>query len=101
MYSTVFVLLGMAEIIRDHMVGKGWFSVNIEVKVHLIDPNHQLDSLENSLTILKFQQKGRMMNTIEQYHIYRITKTGNQLNEQFTEKQNPIFEAVLRIYPDK
>jgi hypothetical protein len=68
---------------------------------HLIDSNHQLDSLENSLTILKFQQKGRMMNTIEQYHIYRITKTGNQLNEQFTEKQNPIFEAVLRLYPDK
>jgi hypothetical protein len=67
---------------------------------HLIDSNHQLYSMENSLTILSHQQKGRKMNTIEQYHIYKITKKGNQLNEQFTEKQNPIFEAILKIYPD-
>jgi hypothetical protein len=67
---------------------------------HPIDSNHQLYSMENSLTILSHQQKGTKMNTIEQYHIYKIPKKGNQLNEQFTEKQNPIFEAILKIYPD-
>jgi hypothetical protein len=67
---------------------------------HLIEQNHQLHSIENCMTILNHQQKGRKMNTIEQYHIYKITKKGKQLNEQFTKKHNPIFEAILKIYPD-
>jgi hypothetical protein len=39
------------------------------------------------------------LNTIEKYHIYRATKTGKQLNEQYTEKYNAIFETILKIYP--
>jgi hypothetical protein len=45
------------------------------------------------MTILNHQQKGRKMNTIEQYHIYKTTKKGKQLNEQFTEKHNPILKS--------
>jgi hypothetical protein len=67
---------------------------------HLIESNHQLYPMENSLTILSHQHKGRKMNTVEQYYIYKITKKGNQLNEQFTEKPNFIFEAILKLYPE-
>jgi hypothetical protein len=33
-----------------------------------------------------------------EYHIYKITKLGKQINEQYTEKYNPIFESILKIY---
>jgi hypothetical protein len=63
---------------------------------HLLDTNHQLHPMENSMTILCYQQKGRKLNTLEQFHIYKVTKEGKQLNEQHTEKYNPIFETILR-----
>jgi hypothetical protein len=51
------------------------------------------------MTILHHQKKGKKPNTIEQYHIYRTTKTGKQLNELYTEKYNAIFETIMKIYP--
>jgi hypothetical protein len=52
--------------------------------------------METSMTILNYQQKGRKLNTLEQFHIYKVTKEGKQLNEQYTEKYNPIFETILK-----
>jgi hypothetical protein len=63
---------------------------------HLLDTNHKLRPIEDSMSVLCYQQKGRKLNTLEQFHIYKITKEGKQLNEQHTEKQNPIFEILLR-----
>jgi hypothetical protein len=36
-------------------------------------------------------EKSNKLNAIEQYHIYRLTKSGKPINEQHTEKHNPIF----------
>jgi hypothetical protein len=62
---------------------------------HLLDNNHKLQPIENSMSILCFQQKGRKLNTLEQFHIYKVTKKGIQINEQHTIKHNPIFETLL------
>jgi hypothetical protein len=34
------------------------------------------------------------------HYIYRVTKKGKQFNEQYTDKQNLIFETILKIYPN-
>jgi hypothetical protein len=51
------------------------------------------------MKILEHQQKSKQLNTLEQYHIYELTKSGKPLNEQYTDNHNPIFESVLKIYP--
>jgi hypothetical protein len=66
---------------------------------HLIKQEHTIYPMEKSMTILHHQRKGLKLNTIEQYHIYKATKTGKQLNEQYTDKHNAIFESILEIYP--
>jgi hypothetical protein len=65
---------------------------------HLLEEKHKMESIDDTMTIMSIQKKGPMMNTIEQYHIYELTKTGNHLNEQFTEKPNPIFETVIKTH---
>jgi hypothetical protein len=43
------------------------------------------------MTILHHQKKGRMLNTIEQFHIYKAAKTGNHLNDHNTDTQKKSF----------
>jgi hypothetical protein len=64
---------------------------------HLIQNRYTLHSIENCLTILHHQKKGRMLNTIEQFHIYKAAKTGNHLNDHYTDTHNAIFETVLKL----
>jgi len=53
-------------------------------------------ALTNYLT-----NKGRMLNTLENYHIYIETVAGNQINDKQTSKSNKIFETVLKHDPQK
>jgi hypothetical protein len=52
------------------------------------------------MKVLEHQQKSKKLNTLEQFHIYKLTKSGKQLNEQYTDNHNPIFESLLKIYPN-
>jgi hypothetical protein len=63
---------------------------------HLFQNQHTLLPTEDCLTILHHQKKGRMLNTIEQFHIYKVAKTVNHLNDHYTDTHNAIFETVLR-----
>ena len=38
-----------------------------------------------------------MLNTLENYHIYKETVAGNQINDKQTSKSNKIFETVLNM----
>jgi hypothetical protein len=38
------------------------------------------DSIENTLEILNFKEKGTYLNTLERFHIYKAKKTGGLLN---------------------
>ena len=40
-----------------------------------------------------------MLNTLENYHIYKETAAGNQINDKQTSKSNKIFETVLKHDP--
>jgi hypothetical protein len=51
------------------------------------------------MKILEHQQKSKKLNTLEEYHVYKLTKLEEPLNEQYTGNHNPIFESVLKIYP--
>jgi len=66
---------------------------------HLLEQQHQLSSIEECMSILEIQRKGKTLNTLEQFHIYTTVKSGNHLNEQYTDSHNAIFESILKQYP--
>ena len=50
---------------------------------------------------LFFTNKGRLMDAVESFFIFRETKPDNQLNDKLTVKQNIIFETVVREDPHR
>jgi hypothetical protein len=64
---------------------------------HLLEQGHSMQPIHSCMKVLEYQQKSKKLNALEQFHIYKVTKSGKQINEQFTENQNPIFESLFKI----
>ena len=48
------------------------------------------------MKIIHVTKKGRMLSTLECFHIYKETKAENQINDKLTTRENAIFEAILK-----
>jgi 3-methyladenine DNA glycosylase AlkC len=48
------------------------------------------------MEILHETNKGRTMDTLEKYHIYKETHVNNQINDKNTVKPNAIFDIVVQ-----
>jgi hypothetical protein len=46
------------------------------------------------MEVVKIQEKGNHLNTLEKYYIYRICKQGIQLNNNYMDTHNPIFKEI-------
>jgi len=66
---------------------------------HLLDNGHAIGNMEEIMKIIHVTRKGRMLNTLETFHLYKETKAENQINDKLTAKGNEIFEAVLKHDP--
>jgi len=55
--------------------------------------------MEEIMKIIHVTRKGRMLNTLESFHIYKETKAVNQINDKLTAKGNEIFETVSKHDP--
>jgi hypothetical protein len=47
-----------------------------------------------------FMSKGRLMNTVEKFHIYQETKRNTQINDKNTVQPNAIYENLVRMNLD-
>jgi hypothetical protein len=63
---------------------------------HLLDEGHEFGPMEDIMDIIQYASKGKMMDTIERFHIYELTSKGLQLNDKLTIQGNPLFETVAR-----
>ena len=66
---------------------------------HLLDEGHAIGNMDDIMKVIRIMGKGRMLNTLESFHIYKETKAGNQINDKMTSKENKIFEAILQHGP--
>ena len=48
------------------------------------------------MEILNLTNKGREMDTLEKFYIYKITCDNIQINDKNTSKPNAIFDTVIR-----
>jgi hypothetical protein len=46
------------------------------------------------MEILHLDRKGKLMNTWERFHIYKLSKEGIQLNDTYADTHNPIFKII-------
>jgi hypothetical protein len=53
--------------------------------------------MNETMEIIKVQQKGKHLNTLENFHIYNLYQQGIQLNNNCSNFHNPIFKEVQNI----
>ena len=51
---------------------------------HLIEHRHAIGSTDQIMNVLHSINKGKMMDTLEKFHIYKETKLENQINNKKT-----------------
>jgi len=57
--------------------------------------------MEDIMDIDHIINKGKMMDTLERYYIYKETKSNNQINNKLTVKPNTIFETLIHEAPHR
>ena len=63
---------------------------------HVLEEGHDFGPMEDIMDIIHVANKGRLLDTLERFHIYRETQLGSQINDKLTTQSNPIFEAIIQ-----
>jgi len=58
--------------------------------------SHEYGTIENTLEVLKIVQKGKLLDVIERFYIYKASKQKQIMNEQYVTDQNILFEMLLK-----
>jgi hypothetical protein len=66
---------------------------------HLLDNKHSIGPMESVMETPHITNKGRMMDTLERFYIFRETKHNNQINDKLTVKPNIVFETIVQSDP--
>jgi hypothetical protein len=55
--------------------------------------------MNDIIDIVQVAKKGRMLDTLEKFYIYKETKHRSQMNSKLTIQFNPIFDALVKHTP--
>jgi hypothetical protein len=61
-----------------------------------LDTTHNHDIVEQTMEILHIERKGKMLNALESYHIYKLAEQRLQMNEAVTDNYNPIYDVLIK-----
>jgi len=67
----------------------------------LIDNKHAIGPMEDIMEVVHVTKKGKLMGTLECFHIYKETKAGNLINDRLKAKENAMFETIIQKDPYK
>jgi hypothetical protein len=84
---------------REHFYDYKYNLRKSKFATHLLDHEHSIGPITEIMEILHTTKKGRFMDTIEKFHIYRQTQLQNQINDRNTIKPNAIFDLVCSQDP--
>ena len=64
---------------------------------HLMDESHSSGKIENNLEIVQISNKGFILDTLEEYHIYRAIKQNSNLvlNDKLNYSSHLIFNKII------
>ena len=81
---------------REHLRDYRYKTGNSKFVQHLHEHNHSFGPINSVMDILQIVGKGAMMDTLERYHIYKITNFGTQINDKSTATCNILFNTLIR-----
>jgi hypothetical protein len=61
----------------------------------MLDTGHSYDTINKTLDILRTEEKVQLLNILERFYIYDLSRQGLQMNDTYSEKHNPIFELII------
>ena len=69
----------------------------LQIKItHHLENNHSIGPIDNIMEVLHSTSKGKLMDTLVRFHIYKITPENIQINDKNTSKSNIIFETIVQ-----
>jgi len=66
---------------------------------HVIDEGNAFCPMNDIMDIIRIANKGKMLDTLEKFYIYKETQSGNHINDKLTVQKNPIFKALIQHTP--
>jgi hypothetical protein len=65
---------------------------------HILNTGHTYGTMQDTMEIITLGKKGRYLNALEKYHIYKASRDNISMNDTHIDTHNPIFETLYRIY---
>jgi len=84
---------------REHYNDFKYSNNRSTVAQHVINEGHSFGPKDEIMNIIHYERRGKMLDTLEKFYIYRETKNGNQINDRPTVQSNPIFETIMKHSP--
>jgi hypothetical protein len=63
----------------------------------MLNTGHTYGSIADTMKVLKTEKKGRHLNTLEKYHIYKTSKEGLQMNDTYIDKNTLQKEGPVQL----
>jgi len=63
--------------------------------MHLIENHHSIGHIDDIMEILHITTKGRSMDSIEKYYVYKEIKNCNQIIDKNIVKPNKIYDVLI------
>jgi hypothetical protein len=61
---------------------------------HILNTGHKYGTITDTMDIIRTHRKGKHLNTLEKYYIYKVNRDNFQMNDTNTDTHNPIFKAL-------
>jgi hypothetical protein len=65
---------------------------------HILNTEHAYGTIEDTMEIITIGRKGKYLNSLEKYHIYKVSRENLHMNDTSIDAHNPIFEELHKIY---
>jgi hypothetical protein len=79
---------------KEHIHSIRTNNTNTKYAEHILDTQHTYGPITDTTDILHIEKKGRLMNTWEKFYIQKLSKNNLQLNDTYTDINNPIFGLI-------
>jgi hypothetical protein len=57
----------------------------------MLNPGHTYGTIADTMDVITAGKKGKYLNTLERYYIYKISKDNLHINDTYIDIHNPIF----------
>jgi hypothetical protein len=77
---------------KEHIRDIRFNQIKSKYVQHILDFNHEYGTIENTMEIIRTAQKGKYLDVLERFHVYKASKSKPILNKQYGTDSNILFE---------